>query len=83
MEGGVEEGWRGRRAMERGLMVRKRVKRGRNGWGEKGRGTFVLPKELNTELTFPQLFCSHEMREKMSDTRKLLSIHRNREQSHF
>lgn len=37
MEGGVEEGWRGRRAMERGLMVRKRVKRGRNGWGEKGR----------------------------------------------
>ena len=37
MEGGVEEGWRGRRAMERGLMVRKRVKRGRDGWGEKGR----------------------------------------------
>lgn len=37
MEGEVEEGWRGRRGMERGLIARKRAKRGRDGWREEGR----------------------------------------------
>ena len=37
MEGEVEEGWRGRRGVERRLMVRKRVKRGRDWWREEGR----------------------------------------------
>ena len=37
MEGEVDEGWRGRRGVERRMMVSKRVKRGRDWWREEGR----------------------------------------------